>query len=69
MLKNVKENSELLAKARQVNGDGKLPPGILLKTVEETKSEVNQFIALKRLDKDNEKFPINTYKKREESKQ
>jgi len=40
-----------------------------MKNLEETKSEVNQFLALKRLDKDNEKFPINTYKKREEKKQ
>lgn len=69
MLKNAKENSELLAKARQVATDGKLPQGLLMKTVEETKSEVNQFLALKRLDKDNEKFPMATYKKREERKQ
>jgi NADH:ubiquinone oxidoreductase subunit D len=65
MLKNMKENSELLAKARKVTTDGKLPQGILMKTVEETKSEVNQFLALKKLDKENEKFPINTYKKQE----
>ena len=41
MLKNAKENSELLAKAKQVSSDGKLPQGLLLKTVEETKSEVS----------------------------
>jgi len=68
MLKNAKENSEILAKARKVTGDGKLPQGLLLKTVEETKSEVNQFLALKKLDNENEKFPINTYKKKFEEK-
>ena len=40
MLKNAKENSELLAKAKKVSTDGKLPQGLLLKTVDETKSEV-----------------------------
>ena len=67
MLKNAKENSELLAKAKQVSSDGKLPQGMLMKTVEETKSEVNQFLALKKLDKDNEKFPIKTYNKKRET--
>ena len=33
MLKNAKENSELLAQAKKVSHDGKLPQGTLLKTV------------------------------------
>jgi len=41
MLKNAKENSEILAKAKKISSDGKLPQGLLLKTVEETKSEVS----------------------------
>jgi len=41
MLKNAKENSEILTKAKKVSSDGKLPQGLLLKTVEETKSEVS----------------------------
>ena len=41
MLKNAKENSELLAKAKKVSSDGKLPQGLLLKTVDETKNEVS----------------------------
>jgi len=41
MLKNAKENSELLTKAKKMSADGKLPQGLLLKTVEETKSEIN----------------------------
>ena len=41
MLKNAKENSELLAEAKKVSHDGKLPQGTLLKTVKEIKSDVN----------------------------
>jgi hypothetical protein len=41
MLKNAKENSELLAEAKKVSHDGKLPTGTLLKTVGEIKSDVN----------------------------
>lgn len=41
MLKNHKENQETLAEFKKVSNDGKLPKGALLKTIEETKSEVN----------------------------
>jgi hypothetical protein len=41
MLKNAKENHELLTKAKNLSRDGKLPQGILIKTVDEIKSEVN----------------------------
>jgi len=41
MLKNSKENSVLLAEAKKVSHDGKLPQGTLLKTVNEIKSDVN----------------------------
>lgn len=68
MLKNAKENHELLTKAKNLSRDGKLPQGILIKTVDEIKSEVNQFIALKKLDSENEKFPIQIYEKRESIK-
>ena len=68
MLKNAKENSELLAKAKKVSRDGKLPQGTLMKTMEELKSDVNQFLALKKLDSDNEKFPIKVYQRRESLK-
>lgn len=41
MLKNAKENSAVLADFKKVSHDGKLPKGQLLKTVEETKSDIN----------------------------
>lgn len=41
MLKNAKENSQVLADFKKVSHDGKLPQGTLLKTVEETKSDIN----------------------------
>ena len=41
MLRDAKENSVLLAEAKKVSHDGKLPQGTLLKTVGEIKSDVN----------------------------
>jgi hypothetical protein len=35
MLKNAKENQEILTKAKKYSPDGKLPAGTLLKTVDE----------------------------------
>ena len=41
MLKNAKENNQVLSDYKKVSHDGKLPKGALLKTVEETKSDIN----------------------------
>ena len=68
MLKNAKENQEILTKAKKFSADGKLPQGTLLKTVDEIKSDVGQFLALRKIDSDNEKFPIQAYKRRESMK-
>ena len=68
MLKNAKENSESLTKLKNRSNDGKLPKDILLKNEEEIKSDINHFLALKKLDSDNEKFPIVAFKKRESLK-
>lgn len=65
MLKNAKENQELLTKAKKYSTDGKLPQGTLLKTVDEIQSDVGQFLALRKIDSDNEKFPLQAYKRRE----
>ena len=40
MLKNAKENTEILTKAKKYSHDGKLPQGTLLKTVDEIRSDV-----------------------------
>lgn len=58
MLKNAKENSDILARAKKYTNDGKLPQGILLKTMEDIKSDIEGFIALRQIDADNEKMPI-----------
>ena len=68
MLKNAKENQELLTKAEKYSADGKLPQGTLLKTVDEIQSDVGQFLALRKIDSDNEKFPLQAYKRRESEK-
>lgn len=47
MLKNAKENSDILARAKKYTNDGKLPQGILLKTMEDIKSDIEGFIALR----------------------
>lgn len=47
-----------LAEYKKYSHDGKLPKGLLLKTMSEIKSEVNQFLALKKLDMENEKMPV-----------
>jgi hypothetical protein len=36
--------------------------------VDEMKNDLNQFIALKKIDSENEKFPIKTYERRESTK-
>ena len=61
MLKNGRDNAEMLAKVKKMNPDGKLPIGTLFKTQQELKSDVSQFLALKKLDSNNEKFPIKVY--------
>ena len=38
---DAKENQEVLTNYKKVSHDGKLPKGALLKTVEETKSDIN----------------------------
>ena len=68
MLKNAKENQELLTKAKKYSADGKLPQGTLLKTVDEIQSDVGQFLALRKIDSDNEKFPLQAHKRRESEK-
>ena len=50
-----------------MSSDGKLPQGTLLKTVDEIKSDVGRFLALRKIDSDNEKFPVAAYQKRRES--
>lgn len=68
MLKKEKENSELIAKAKSLSPDGKLPPGALLNNLEDMKNDLTQFMQLKKIDSENEKFPLKVYKRRESIK-
>jgi len=47
MLKNRKENSEILGKAKMVCPDGKLPVNLLIKASDEIKNDVKLFLAVK----------------------
>ena len=57
MLKNAKENSEIITKAKQISPDGKLPAGTLIKASSEIKSDVGLFLQVRKLDSENEKLP------------
>ena len=57
MLKNVKENSELIATAKKVSSDGKLPRNLLIKASEDIKSDVSLFLAVRKMDSEHEKMP------------
>jgi len=63
MFRNAKENAVLLARVKAVTHDGKLPPGALLKSMDEIKSDLNQYLELKKMDKENEKFPHQVYRR------
>lgn len=47
-----------MSKMKVKNPDGKLPMGLLTKTQEEISDDINMFLALKKIDSDNEKFPL-----------
>jgi len=59
--KKAKENAELVLKAKGGNPDGKMPYGTLLdiKTTDDDKEQdIGTFLALKKIDSENEKFPL-----------
>ena len=58
MLSNSRQSAELLAEYKKYSHDGKLPQGLLLKTLSEIKNDVNQFLALSKIDSENEKMPV-----------
>ena len=61
ILKKDKENAELIAKAKMMAPNGKLPPGAILNNMQDMKNDLSQFMQLKKMDIDNEKFPIKAY--------
>ena len=58
MLKNAKDNSDAIEDIKKTSPDGKLPQGMLSKSLKDCKDDVEQFVALHKMDQDNEKFPI-----------
>ena len=57
MLGNLRENSEVILKMKQVSLDGKLPRGLLLKEKSSIKFYLEQFERTRELDAQNEKRP------------
>jgi serine/threonine-protein phosphatase 2B catalytic subunit len=57
MLGNLRENSEVILKMKQVSLDGKLPRGLLLKEKSSIKFDLEQFERTRELDAQNEKRP------------
>lgn len=64
MLKNVKENKDLIKKAKLELGTNKLPPGLLGNNKEEAYKNVDVFVNKFKSDKGNEKFPLAAFKRR-----
>ena len=50
MFKNLKTNSQAITRAKMISPDGKLPMGLLLKSHDEVKSELNMYLKVKNLD-------------------
>ena len=69
MLKNAHDNTDALTKMKEMNAEGRLPKGLLDQSLKECKTEVDQFVALHKIDKNNEKFPVVEFKRRESMKQ
>ena len=64
MLKNIKENKELIQEAKVALNVTKLPPGLLGNNSDELKNQVNHFIKNIKDDSANEAFPMKDYQKR-----
>lgn len=63
MLKNAKEHEALLTKVKKSN-DGKLPKDMLFKSASEIQSYLDFFIHVRKMDSENEKFPIAKYEQK-----
>ena len=64
MLKNIKENKELIEQAKATLNVTKLPPGLLGNNSSELKNQVEHFIKNIKSDSANEAFPIKAHQKR-----
>lgn len=65
MLKNIKENKELIQHAKNVLNTDKLPPGLLGSNSEELKNQIDHFIKKYKTDMNNEKFPVKEFQRRQ----
>jgi hypothetical protein len=69
MLKNAHDNTDAITKMKEMSADGMLPKGVLDQSLKDCKNEVDTFVALHKIDKNNEKFPVVEFKRRESMKQ
>ena len=65
MLKNVRENSETLQKAKEQLGSDKLPAGLLGLKGDNISTNIKDFIQTMQKDKKNESFPVATFQRRQ----
>jgi hypothetical protein len=65
MLKNVKENKEIIEQAKEAGNTTKLPPGLLGFNKEDAKNEIDHFIKQNKADEHNEKFPVAAFQRRQ----
>lgn len=58
IIKKERQNADLIAKAKKMYPDGKLPVGAILDGLETTKNDLLDFLANKNKDSMNEKNPM-----------
>jgi len=64
MLRRHVENADIIHEAKKMYPNGKLPVGAIFDGLENQKSDLRVFIENQKKDKDNEKFPMVAYQRR-----
>ena len=63
ILKKEQENKELIAEAKKMYPNGKLPVGAILDGLDKTKDDLRDFLKNQQKDMQNEKFPLAAHKR------
>jgi serine/threonine-protein phosphatase 2B catalytic subunit len=68
MHKKAQENADIISEAKKMYPNGKLPVGAIFNGLEDQKSDLRVFIENQKKDKENEKFPLQTFIRRNSMK-
>lgn len=64
MLKKHTENADVIKEAKKMYPSGKLPVGAIFNGLEDQKSDLRVFMENQKKDRENEKFPMQAYQRR-----